>query len=506
MVDSASNYPSLKTFSEQTASRIETAIELYGEIQSQSGQATDASKILPGTPFTPAEIQIRAQYCSTCIKSIVHGRKSNFVIFSKNTLNRLETACSNALRTSANLLNQAHKAVESTEKISVIDNDQYKITYNDGAEFSMQHLLKEIDENLDSIINNVGPVEFILRSDGFNPTQVHLSQTKESAESARKYKEESKNSARAAKGRLTYAEKKSEEIDRYLSDIETKRETAEREQESITTKLAQIDELLREISETEAKASQLNASVDAYGNKFANFTASIDAREERLTNQEDRLNDAIKKLKDNNDVSSSIVQRASEALELGTAKGLASSFKSSESDQSSGIILSSVAFMASLIFFTFLIFVAVSPSLIPIVPDELMPNITERVSRLSSNGVTASDIFVGLSDITVRLLVIFPGYIAVRLTSNTLQAGLIARRQYQFKKTIAAALPSFKRQIASEKDDGDFGRAAALKACEALSENPDSRMRHLNRKEKTEESGTPFVKFYETIMGRMSGD
>lgn len=502
MATSAATYPSLQSFSANFSANIVDISRRLFELESANGERFDRSKIVPGTPFDINEIIIRSEFISSAISSLVYGRKSNYVLFPKSTMEKLETGCKNATNTLGSIKNNLNNIDNRSDPIASMDLDQFKAMFGDGSEISFAPLLKQIDDTFDAIITNLNPVELIAKSKGFNPIRVNLAESKSSFKEIEALKETAKTHARTSKGRLTTIQKDLEKAQSHLERISEIESNTNEDAKKVSELRTQTESLIEFINQTKAESETLAESVSEYSDKFSKWDSDLETRKRELSDYEKKLNEKLSILSENSQGAATIISRAMEALELGTAKGLAASFGRSQSASVWTIVLSFLFFVSSLTLFTLLIFVAVAPSLIPVVSDDSIPDITERIQQLSRNGFNASDFFVGISDITVRLLVIYPGFMAVRLASSMLQAGVISRRQYEFKKTLAAALPAFKQQIAGDEGDEELGRAAALKAFEALSENPDTRMRHLFRKESREDEQTPFLTFYNSLFQR----
>ena len=106
-----------------------------------------------------------------------------------------------------------------SEKVSSLDKDQYIFSTPSGNSYHVGSTLKELDNFIDTILTQIYPISYSIRSKGFNPLSIATADLDSTANSVAQTLAE-------AKKQLTQTKTASTQAGNALRDIEVSAETA----------------------------------------------------------------------------------------------------------------------------------------------------------------------------------------------------------------------------------------------------------------------------------------
>lgn len=486
MADFANSYPHIISFGKNADARLEKAISSYLDISGPNGIRPDISSSIPSLPFSLAEIKIRTAFATNICRSIVFNPSSKYVLYPKDTLTKINAGCKSANNEISNILNNVETHENRKDGIQNLDTENHVTSYQDGYAIDFANTFRGLDSSVDVVILNASNIGHHIRKDGFNPISIAISDLSDSLEDVFEKKEQARVAARTARARATDADKQLKSIMDIVTKINEDAIRSANNSEKIQATKNQIDALQEAINETRAKAEEADRVANSFLEKFEKFDQSAEQRQRFFNDQENQVKALTSSLKDANEYAERTIEETRIALNLGTANGLSSAFQKSEERLFWPTLGLAGLFVLSVAFLTWLIFAAVKPSIVPLVPDGLVPELPDRIAEIGRGGYSIYDSILTISDLGIRFLIILPGILAVRFSMKVLESSLLARRQYTFKSTIAAALPSFKQQV-DDAGDGNLGAALSLRTFEAITENPDKLLLRQQRRSKDDD-------------------
>lgn len=493
------DYPPILGFGRRGVERFDNALNGLSALTGPNSEQFEFSAQIPSLPFSITELSVRVGFAAEAARALTIGKKSNSSLYPKTALQRISQSCTNIQEATASLSRITLEAPKKAGQIQQFDIDNYKINYTDGQIYDLQEIFNKIDSAIDVILSNILPLSVTQKSKGFEPLEIAIGKVNEAVKVAESAKEKSKLHARTAKARATESEKSRISSEDAHNLVQENKQKAEQYTSEIQQNHSIIKELLSNLQETLSKAEESDNFAESFKEKFRKFDNEAEERGRRTDEALKRMTELSEKLEEQNIEATRIIQNAKAALQLGTSQSLASSFDTSESSLKWVILWSGFVYVTALAFLTILIFIAVKPGLLPFVPDAVSTSLLQQIESRIIEGESISDLAIFVSDISVRLILTLPGILFLRTASRMLEGNLIARRQYKFKKTLAAALPAFREEIADGKDP-EVSRAVSLETFRALSENPDRQQgRYSGKGSKTDDPHSLLSAVYERI-------
>lgn len=220
--------------------------------------------------------------------------------------------------------------------------------------------------------------------------------------------------------------------------------------------------LIGDIENISSNAEQLRDRVENYSESFQQFDNALSERENALDQGDQKLQNLIAQLNEKNEVAIKLISDAKEALGWTTVQGLTLSFSTSAERLDEPVKSATTAVYISMLFFA--VWVLAVFVLVPWLDPSLQ--LLRTPNNLQGWAVPVHI----LTNLGVRLTIIAPAFLFFLFSMNRYRNFSNLRDQYQFKKTIAAAIPGFKEQAAAQEDP--HAKAMTLAAFERLLFNP----------------------------------
>lgn len=261
-------------------------------------------------------------------------------------------------------------------------------------------------------------------------------------------------------------EKKLQEIEERQSKIEDLASQAEQAVQNIDSineaTQKKSTETLTQINKINATADEVRTEVEEYEENFKKFDEALASREREISEGSKNLQNLAAALKAKDETAGKLIAEAKEALGWTTVQGLSLSFSTSADQleeplrRATNDVYFSMLFFAIWVLGVFVIVPWFDPSLrLLSTPDHLQG--------------WAVPLHI-LTNLGVRLTIIAPALLLLLFSMSRYRNFSALRDQYQFKKTIAAAIPGFKEQAAAQEDP--HAKAMTLAAFERLLFNP----------------------------------
>lgn len=291
-----------------------------------------------------------------------------------------------------------------------------------------------------------------------------LTQIKHEAEKAqREISANRKKAASAAGAAGADAEKTAANQEKSKQALEAVVATQGTIAEILKKTAAESDAAIRQIQSILANATALHKEVTAYEEKFREFDKRLSERTKLLEEGNKKFIELTASLEKANAEATDIITDAKEALGWGTVQSLTESFSRSHDELKVPLERSiKGAYFSFVVLALWVILVLVAPARID--PSLRLFAIPEGVTDWTA-------LLYYFGSLGVRLVILAPAFMYVIFTLNRYQTLFALREQYQFKKTVASAIPGFKEQAADDEADQNV-KAMTLAAFEKLLFNP----------------------------------
>ncbi|WP_425062138.1 hypothetical protein [Pyruvatibacter mobilis] len=239
------------------------------------------------------------------------------------------------------------------------------------------------------------------------------------------------------------------QMENLATSIAQSNETSQkntREIENIVGEARGFGESFGQMESVRGEYISLGAQIESFKPTFESFRERLEDSEERLSTLNSEVEDAVLKagtfITDNH----KIISQAKEALNWGTASGLATSFEESRASLTRPIRFAVAQFYLSLIVLALSVLVATNS--LPIVSDfvklESFPPLQEGSEYAYFGRI--------LSIATLKFLIVLPALVFLTFSLRNLNTLNRLRHEYGFKRTLSIALPSFREEAPTNKE------------------------------------------------------
>ncbi len=383
------------------------------------------------------------------------------VMFPRSTLQELSTGALRTARTLTKLLEDfANVAPDGT--FSTIDTATLVVAAKNGQVIPLADRLKEIEQHMDGGLAAAYTLLPSIKSENFKEFRILARQHKEADEEAEGLKNELLQLRKTARAATTGAEKALEEAQQKLQEIGANVTEVDEIKTSAVQSNSQIQALIPSTEDAATKGDALKSRVAEIEPQLATFESRLAERDLHFTTGSAELDALQTRYTEAVTALSQIEEDAVRALGLGTADGLANTFAHTATSLERPLKYALRLYFVSIAILTASVVTAFANPFdffrLPSLQPESIGNGWGMFSYM-------------LTSISFRAAILLPGLFLVGFSRSRLRTLDSQKAEYEYRKTIAAALPGFKAQV-EDAEAGEHAKAIVAAAFEQLLRSP----------------------------------
>lgn len=349
------------------------------------------------------------------------------------------------------------KSFASTGVIASFDQGTFTATFTNGSSASVRQQLLVLNDSFDLMLATFQFLSHSLKPRGMfsfqsaafslsamiNDMSKELDTLRKEIADVRKNKESVRSNSEKVSQNLAETELEREAATELVKEVQQKRDDATQISSLIKQSQAEIETAITGVR-------RLKAFAEEYEVQFEEFQGAMDARQSQIKSGEETLASLLSRLATTETMITETKEKSLQMLEGATVAGLASVYKTQQSDLNGKLKFASAGFYLSIL----LLFASAVPLIAYVAAPFLVllnPEWADQIQAIRGAPIVSDWQYLG--QVFSRLVILVPAAWLVRITSGRYNSLFKLREHYAHKYAIAASVEGFKRQAPGYEGD-----------------------------------------------------